>query len=144
MPFYLDYLLNGVSFSTLDELKQQLIVPEGEQIDVGNPDDYIIAHEKYLQTFIFFGYSNIETYAQDVADDLMGSLSGDLFDSIKDAVENNKNIQVIEPENKTEEVSVPNTAFYLNKYIYIIGAIVILSGLIVIGIVLKKKKNFTK
>ncbi len=127
MPLYLDYLLNGLTFSTLDELKQQIIVPEGGQVEVDNPDDYIIAHEKYLQTFAFFGYSNVEAYAQALADDWIGVIQG--------ALQNGFNTEVVNPE----EVAVPDTALHLNNYIYIIGAIIILSGLTVVGLVFAKK-----
>ncbi len=135
MPLYLDYLLNGMVFSTLDELKQQIIVPEGSQADVDNPDDYVIAHEKYIQTFNFFGYTNFEAYTE--------AMANDWFETIQDAFENNKNTQVVKSEDKPEEVSVADTALNLNIYIYIIGTVIILCGLIAIGIVLKKNKNST-
>ncbi len=130
MPIYLDYILNGTVFSSLDETKQQYIAPDGVEVEA--PEGAIVAKEKYLQSIIFSGYSNIEDYAK--------ALTEEWFGEIQSAFDNAFNSQVVYPE----EVEVPDTAMNMSNLIYIVGGLIMISGFAVIGVVLIKKKNFVK
>ncbi len=111
MPNYLDYLFNGLYFSSYDILSPKVI--DGET-------------QEYSQIIMFTGYDNLEEYGQSFAEGLEELI--------------NKWKEELNPV-KPEVIEAPDTGKFGSKIIYIIGGIVLLSGLVVTTLALKTKKN---